>query len=138
MKKLLNKINSMSRRNKIILGVCSLFVIGAVIIGLGVSYSSTESGYLIDHEVSGLGFSNPELNINNGVSTYTVEVTNTLRESYSLKNIDIVFKDGEGKEITTLLGYIGNKLNASETKIMEASIDIELKDIVSVEYKINK
>ena len=137
MKKILDKINGMSKRNKIILGICSIFVIGAIIVGLGASYSSTESGYLTDQTVSGLSFENAELSINNGVSTYTVDVTNDLEEVYSLKTINIVFKDSSGNE-TVLLGYIGDKLSVSETKIMEASIDIELTDIVSIEYRINK
>ena len=40
MKKILNKINNMSKRNKIILGICSIFIIGAVI-GVGINLIKT-------------------------------------------------------------------------------------------------
>jgi len=142
MKQSLNKIkaniNKLNKKQKIgILGGLACILLVVLVLSLVPSYSSTESGYLTDQTVSGLSFENAELNINNGVSTYTVDVTNDLEEVYSLKNINIVFKDSSGNE-TVLLGYIGDKLSVSETKIMESSIDIELTDIVSIEYKINK
>ena len=137
MKRILNKINGMSKKNKIILGICSIFIIGVAIMLLGVSYSSTESGYLKDQTVSGLSFKNANLTTDNGVSTYTVQVSNDSEESYSLKTISIIFTDNSNNK-TALSGYIGNELSASETKVMQASIDVELTDIVSVEYVINK
>jgi len=142
MKQSLNKIkaniNKLNKKQKIgILGGLACILLVVLVLSLVPSYSSTESGYLTDQTVSGLSFENAELSINNGVSTYTVDVTNDLEEVYSLKTINIVFKDSSGNE-TVLLGYIGDKLSVSETKIMEASIDIELTDIVSIEYRINK
>lgn len=141
--KLLNKIkeeiHKLSRNQKIgILGG----IVGILLIGLTVSLmpslSSTESSYLSDQTIDGLSFEKANLEVVNGVSTYTVEVTNDLDKDYSLKNINIVFKDGSGQEIETLLGYIGDKLEVGETKLIDASIDKELTDIVKIEYVINK
>ena len=141
--KLLNKIkegiHKLSRNQKIgILGG----IVGILLIGLTVSLmpslSSTESSYLSDQTIDGLSFEKANLEVVNGVSTYTVEVTNDLDKDYSLKNINIVFKDGSGNEIETLLGYIGDKLEVGETKLIDASIDKELTDIVKIEYVINK
>ena len=143
MKQLMNKvkenINKLSRSQKIgILGG----IVGILLITLTVtllpSLSSTESSYLADQTVEGLSFENANLEVGNGVSTYTVEVTNDLDKDYSLKNINIVFKDGSGQEIETLLGYIGENLEVGETKLIDASIDKELTDIVKIEYVINK
>lgn len=137
--KIKEKIHKLSRNQKIgILGG----IVGILLIGLTVSLmpslSSTESSYLSDQTIDGLSFEKANLEVVNGVSTYTVEVTNDLDKDYSLKNINIVFKDGSGQEIETLLGYIGDKLEVGETKLMDASIDKELTDIVKIEYVINK
>ena len=143
MKQLMNKvkenINKLSRSQKIgILGG----IVGILLITLTVtllpSLSSTESSYLADQTVEGLSFENANLEVGNGVSTYTVEVTNDLDKDYSLKNINIIFKDGSGQEIETLLGYIGENLEVGETKLIDASIDKEITDIVKIEYVINK
>ena len=143
MKQLVNKvkenINKLSRSQKIgIIGG----IVGILLITLTVtllpSLSSTESSYLADQTVEGLSFENANLEVANGVSTYTVEVTNDLDKEYTLKNINIIFKDGSGQEIETLLGYIGENLEVEETKVIDASIDKELTDIVKIEYVINK
>ena len=139
MNKVKENINKLSRSQKIgILGG----IVGILLITLTVtllpSLSSTESSYLADQTVEGLSFENANLEVANGVSTYTVEVTNDLDKEYTLKNINIIFKDGSGQEIETLLGYIGENLEVEETKVIDASIDKELTDIVKIEYVINK
>ena len=139
MNKVKENINKLSRSQKIgIIGG----IVGILLITLTVtllpSLSSTESSYLADQTVEGLSFENANLEVANGVSTYTVEVTNDLDKEYTLKNINIIFKDGSGQEIETLLGYIGENLEVGETKLIDASIDKELTDIVKIEYVINK
>ena len=139
MNKVKENINKLSRSQKIgIIGG----IVGILLITLTVtllpSLSSTESSYLADQTVEGLSFENANLEVANGVSTYTVEVTNDLDKEYTLKNINIIFKDGSVQEIETLLGYIGENLEVGETKLIDASIDKELTDIVKIEYVINK
>ena len=139
MNKIKEYINKLTKnQKKMIIGAISLFLLAIITIGIGVSYSSTESGYLSDQTVEGLTFENAKLVYENGISTYTVEVVNDLEEDYNLNNINIIFKDGDGNEIVSLLGYIGNKLAVGETKIIDASIDQEITDITSIEYVINK
>ena len=132
-------INKLSRsQKKMMLGGIALFFLAIITIGLGISMADPESGYLSDQTIDGLTFENAKLVYENGVSTYTVEVVNDLEEEYNLKNINIVFKDGEGNEIVTLLGYIGEKLSVGETKLIDASINEEISNITSIEYVINK
>ena len=139
MSKIKEKIHKLSRNQKIgiLVGIVGILLIGLTV-SLIPSLSSTESSYLSDQTIDGLSFEKANLEVVNGVSTYTVEVTNDLDKDYSLKNINIVFKDGSGQEIETLLGYIGDKLEVGETKLIDASIDKELTDIVKIEYVINK
>ena len=141
--KLLNKIkeeiHKLSKNQKIgiLVGIVGILLIGLTVT-LMPSLSSTETGYLSDQTIDGLSFEKASLEVINGVSTYTVEVTNDLDKDYSLKNINIIFKDTSGNEIETLLGYIGDKLKVGETKLIDASIDKELTDIGSIKYVINK
>ena len=138
MNKIKDKINKLSRKQKlgILGGLCVILLVGLVIT-LGTSLSSTESSYLADQTVSGLSFENANLEVENGISKYTVEVTNDLEEDFSLKNINIIFTNTSGSE-TTLLGYIGEKLEVGETKLIDSSIDTKITDIVSIKYVINK
>lgn len=142
MKQSLNKIkeriNKLSKKQKlgILGGVCSLLLV-VLVISLIPSLSSTDSDYLSDQTVEGLSFEKADLEVENGVSKYTVEVTNDLDEDFSLKNISIVFTNTSGSE-TTLLGYIGETLEVGETKLIDSSIDTEITDIVSIKYVINK
>lgn len=139
MNKIIEKVKKLSQKEKIIISISAVLVIGAfILIGVGMSYSDPESGYLSNQTVEGLTFEKANLVYENGVSTYTVEVVNDLEEEYNLKNIDIIFKDGEGHEIVSLLGYIGDTIKAGETRLIDASIDQEITNITSIEYKINK
>ena len=139
MNKIKEYINKLSKtQKKMIIGGIVVFLLAIVTIGIGVSMANTESGYLSVQTVEGLTFENAKLVYENGISTYTVEVVNDLEEDYNLNNINIIFKDGDGNEIVSLLGYIGNKLAVGETKLIDASIDQEITDITSIEYVINK
>lgn len=143
MKKIVNKVKELnkklSKKEKISilgLGICLILVVS--VLGIRTSLGSTESGYLSDQTVSGLSFEKASIEAGEGISRYKVEVINDSGSEYSLKNISIVFKDTTGNEITTLLGYIGNNLEVDEVKMIDASIDMEITDIGSIEYIINK
>lgn len=109
-----------------------------IVINLAISFSNPNSGFLPDQTVDGLNFQNAQMNIQNGISNYTVEVVNELKESYELKTIEVVLKDENGEELTILTGYIGNNLESGETKVLDASIDEEINAIHQVEYRIHK
>lgn len=133
----INKNLTKSQKKKLLGGLGCLFL-AIILIGIGVSYSDPNSSYLSDQTVENLEFKNANLVYENGVSKYTVEVTNSLTTNYSLKTIDIIFKDSSGNEIENLVGYIGNTLTPGEMKLLDASVDKELTDIVTIEYVVNK
>ena len=143
MKKLYNEIttfwNGLEKKNKtVVKGVLLVVIFSIVLIGIGNSYSNVEGAYLNDQTVSGLLFSDASLEYENGLTTYTVDVSNTLEEEYNLKNINIIFKNKNNNEIVTLIGYIGENLKITDKKILEASVDKELKDIEAIQYIVNK
>lgn len=139
MKQLLNKFKNLNvkQKNTFYLILFAVISIG-IVIKLGISYSQVVNGPFDDQTVSGLEFKNAELEYEDGLSRYTVDVTNTLKEKYNLNSINIIFKDKDGKEIVTLLGYIGEEIDVSETKLLDTSIDIEISNIDSIKYVVNK
>lgn len=133
----LNKNLTKNQKRRLLGGLGCLFL-AIILIGIGASYSDPNSSYLSDQTVDNLEFKNANLVYENGVSKYTAEVTNSLTTNYALKTINIIFKDSTGTEIENLIGYIGNNLTPGEVKLLDASVDRELTDIVTIEYRINK
>ena len=126
--------------NKKIIPIASIvlvMVLGIVIYLVGPSVATKDSTILKDQEVEGLTFTNADLNVDKGISTLTVSVTNTNKEAYSLNYIEIVVKD-EKDNSDTLIGYIGDSIESNETKIITASIDKDITESKSLEYVINK
>ena len=109
-----------------------------LIIRFTISLATTGPAYLKDQVVDGISFEDATLSIDNGVSTYSVMLVNDLKSDYSLKNVSITFNDVSGKEIITLLGYVGETIKSEEIKYLDTSVDIELTDIGSITYTINK
>ena len=115
--------------------ICILVVSAVTLLGFNITHSSVLTSELLkDQEVDNLVFSNADLNGNK----LSVEVENNSNEVYTLKTIDVVFKDESGSEITTLSGYIGNSLNTGDVKRLVVETDEDLSNSYSIEYRINK
>ena len=119
-------------------------VISALVIGLGIllvligrSLASTESTILKNQVIEGLSFENASLEYVNDASIFKVSVTNKNTNPYNLKYIEIIFKD-ENDISTKLIGYIGENIEADETKEITASIDKDITNSISLDYSIIK
>ena len=129
----------MSKNKKIILGTLGGLVLLLGILGIIKStFAIDDSEYLNVQIVDDLEFTNAFENYTDNIYTFNVEVTNTKEEEYTLKTIDVVFKDKNNNEIEILNGYIGDSLGSKEKKILSVSVDKEIKDIGSISYIINK
>ena len=136
MRQVIEKLKS----NKNLMGLLSavlVVLIGIVLITVGKSLASVDSSVLRNQVVDGLSFENAELACEAGVCTFTVDVYNENKSTYSLKTIDIDFKQSDNSVIT-LVGYIGESLESEEGRKMTASIDKNIEDSTNLEYKINK
>ena len=92
-----------------------------------------------EKEINGLKISDIQLVIENaGLSKYSAIVTNTTDKVYNLKQINIKIVDKKGKEITTLLGYIGSNLSPGESRTINTSIEKDLTKAYDIEYEIKK
>lgn len=71
-------------------------------------------------------------------SKFTAIINNNTGSDREIESFDIIFKDKDGKEIVTLLGYVGGVVPNGGTKSIESNVDIDLSDAYSIEYSINK
>ena len=136
MKQIMNEI----KNNKTLMGLVSavfVLVVGVVLITVGKSLATTDSSILRNQTVDGLSFENANISCESGVCTFTVDVYNENKEKYTLKDIDLNFKQSDDS-IITLVGYIGSELESEEGRKITASIDKDIESSVDLEYKINK
>ena len=133
------KLNKISKNTKIVGLVVIILTVGVIGFNLIRSaFASPSESYLADQTVSNLEFKNATLNYANNVSTYEVDVTNTTSSKYTLKTITIKFLDADSNEIETLTGYVGDFIDANDSKVLTASVDKEIKDVASITYTVNK
>lgn len=132
-----NIVEFLKENKKSLIVLSCLIVLSLVMFIIGKTVADPNTGYLRNQVVDGLSFENANISYENGITTFMVEVYNESGDIYSLKTIDVNFKDQNDKE-TTLLGYIGDTLEIEEGKYLKASIDQDLSDTISISYKINK
>ena len=135
----MNKIKEIMKREnfKTVVTLFSLFVVsGMLLILAGRSLGDPNSTILREQEVDGLVFKNATIEYVEGITTFTVEVENTL-EDMNLRYIDINFKD-ENENSTRLVGYIGDSIKSKETKLIVASVDKDITNSIDITYSINK
>ena len=100
--------------------------------------ANTNKDVIKDQEVGGFRFSNTSLIIENGESKLTTEVKNITDQDLSLQSFDIIVKDKNGKEMTTLLGYIGDTIKAGETRVITSEENMNLMEAESINYVIHQ
>lgn len=130
-------IESLKENKKSLIILSCLIVLSVVMLIFGKTVADPNTGYLRNQVVDGLSFENANISYADGITTFMVEVYNESGDIYSLKTIDVSFKDKNDKE-TILPGYIGDTLEVEEGKYLKASIDQDLSDTISISYKINK
>lgn len=99
---------------------------------------NTQKDVIKNQEVDGLTMSNTVLSTTDGVTTLTVEVKNDSGEDYNLSKINVIVKDSTGNTLFTVPCYIGNVIASGATKMINTTLDVDLKDAVSIEYNIIK
>ena len=86
--------------------------------------------------VNEIKFSSMSLVYENNDTNFIAIVTNTSKESKNIGIIDIIFKDKNGNEITTLKGLVGKTLASNGSSTINASTGIDLTNAYSIEFKI--
>ena len=133
----IRKLLKKDKKKLIIQGsiIVLIIVLGVVIINFAVSHANPNSAdFLKDQRVDGLLFTRTKYETNKLI----VIVKNESDEVYNLKTIDVTFKDNSGNEITTVNGYIGDKIEANGKKQLVVQTDIDLSSANTITYTINK
>ena len=122
------------KRKRIIIGLLAVVLV-VIVYGVGKSIATSDSVFKTQ-KVDGLSFENADIDYDNKLSTFTVDVYNENKKVYKMKSIDIILKNKTDK-IT--LNYNIDKLESDEgRKIIIDKIEYNLLGYTKVEYKINK
>ena len=138
MKNIKKLFKDKNNRKLIILGISLIVLIisiGVITNNLNSSHANPNSAdFLKDQRVDGLLFTRTKYETNKLI----VIVKNESDEVYNLKTIDVTFKDNSGNEITTVNGYIGDKIEANGKKQLVVQTDIDLSSANTITYTVNK
>lgn len=138
----MNKIKELSKKTKIILvAVLVLIVSVGTFVVLNISFSGNKINtfYNVDlknHETEEVKIYNVDMKEENGITSYEANIQAT--KEVNVKYIKITIKDGENKDIVTLIGYVGSTLKEKEIKEIKASTDADLKNMKSITYEVIK
>ena len=96
--------------------------------------ANTDAAVVGEQTIVGLKFTNITL-ISEGESTvYTADVVNTTDAAIDVKSFNVTFKDKDGKEIVTILVFVGSNIAPNESVTVSSSVDMSLLNAKSVEY----
>lgn len=59
-------------------------------------------------------------------------------EDTELSTIDVIYKDGTGKEIERVSGYIGNNLKKGTKRVLVVDTDSNLESVENIDYEVIK
>jgi hypothetical protein len=126
-----------SKSKYILTAVIIAFIMIGIIV-FGVSYALKDNGnFLRNQKVNGLSFENAKVEYKNETSNFSVIVYNENDDSLDVKSIEVKLKDKDNKETTMVIDMDG-ALESDEGRLITATVDKDITDMKSLEYKINK
>lgn len=134
-------IKKMELIKKIMIG---LFTIG-LITGCGSSKKeepqedikvNTNEGVIKDQTVEVFEFKKTSLIYENGTTTLETTVTNMSNKDEYLEEFIIKVTDAYGNEMITLRGFVGDKIKAGESKIINSYCGEDLSTATNITYTV--
>lgn len=136
MKDILNKIEKINSMTKLYI-FCGILILGSIIVTVFKNSVAIDTSLLRNQIVEGISFENAKLDIDNDISTLTVDVINNNKEVFNMKYITITFEDNNHNS-EVLIGYIGSSISPDEKKVLTAKIDKDLSNSIIATYSIIK
>ena len=99
---------------------------------------NTNEGVIKDQTVDVFKMENTSLVYDKGTTLLETTVTNTSNTTQYLKEFEIKVLDANGKEMTTLTGFVGSSIEAGETKVINSYCGEDLSTATSITYTIIK
>lgn len=100
--------------------------------------TNTRENIIKNQVVDGIDFEYPIVKIENGKTNIIISVTNNNDQDYNLGGYIIIARDEHDEEITRIDCYVGSVIKAGETKIINASSEVNLDTAYSFEYEVKK
>lgn len=136
MKNILNKIEKINSMTKLYI-FCGILILSSILVTVFKNSVAIDTSLLRNQVVEGISFENAILDIDNGITTLTVDVINNNKEIFNMKYITITFED-DNHDSEVLIGYIGTSISPDEKKVLTARIDKDLSNSISATYSIIK
>ena len=108
------------------------------IVGCSNEKVNKKEGVVKTQVVESLEFTKTSLKYTDDKTVVQTTVTNKSDKDFNLKSINIKLIDKNGKEMITLIGYLGDSLKANNTKQITAMVGLDLTNAEKIEYSINK
>ena len=99
---------------------------------------NTNEGVVKDQVVESFKMENTSLVYENNTTLLETTVTNTSDKTEYLKEFEIKVMDKDGNEITTLIGFVGESIEAGETKVINSYSGQDLSHAYSISYTVKR
>lgn len=136
MKNILDKISRLNSTIKVLI-FSGILILSSIVVTVFKNSVAMDTSLLRNQIVEGISFENAKLDIDNGITTLTVDVINNNQNIFNLNYISIIVEDNN-HDSDVLIGYIGNSININEKKVLTARIDKDLSNAVNITYSIIK
>lgn len=136
MKNILDKISRLNSTVKVLI-FSGILILSSIVVTVFKNSVAMDTSLLRNQIVEGISFENAKLDIDNGITTLTVDVINNNQNIFNLNYISIIVED-DNHDSDVLIGYIGNSININEKKVLTARIDKDLSNAVNITYSIIK
>lgn len=100
--------------------------------------ANTKENIIKDQTLGVFKFTRTSLLYKDGTSYLETSVTNTSDSAQTLQEFKIHVKDSKDNEIVTLTGFVGDKIDAGDTKVITSSYGADLSKAESIEYELIK
>lgn len=99
---------------------------------------NTSEEVIQDKTLEEFTFTNTSMIYENGSTTLETTVTNTSNQTSYLQEFLIHAKDEDGKEIVTLIGFVGDSIAAGESKVITSGVSMDLTNAKSITYEVKR
>ena len=100
--------------------------------------SNTNEGIIKDQQVEVFEFKNTSLVREENNTVLETTVTNTSSTDQYLEEFKIEIKDKDGNIMETLIGFVGDKLKAGESKVINSYCGTDLTTATDIVYTVIK
>lgn len=100
--------------------------------------SNTNEGVIKDQTVEVFEFKNTSLIREGNNTVLETTVTNTSTTDQELQEFKIEVKDKDGNVMETLIGFVGDKIKAGETRVINSYCGTDLTEATNIVYTVVK